>query len=109
VTPEYREWVREEARKIGSDGCSKVAEIHRDCCLEHDLAYFYGRDPRAAFVTRSWSLAAKISRSETDARFRECNQDADPLGKASPLAFWRWAGVRVGGWLAWRNHRKARP
>jgi hypothetical protein len=101
MTPEYREWVRGEAKRINSDGCSHVLDIHKDCCLEHDLAYYYGRSPQAAFVTRSWSLAAKCSRSSADARFRECNGDL--------IGLWRWAGVRVGGWNAWRKHRKARP
>ena len=109
MSPTYWTWVRAEASLIKSDGCSKVADIHKDCCYEHDLAYHYGRDPRASYAIKSWSLAAKISRSEADARFRKCNQELSSLGKASPLAGWRWLGLRVGGWLAWRNHRKVRP
>lgn len=100
--PAYKEWVQSEAAKIKSDGCTGVPDFHKDCCFEHDLAYYYGRDPRAAFVTKSWSLAAKISRSETDARFRECQGDL--------MGIWRWIFMKAGGsWLAWRRHRKVRP
>jgi hypothetical protein len=105
----YWDWVREQAQLIKADGCSGVPEINRVCCLEHDLAYFYGRSPQAAFVTKSWSLAAKCSRSDADARFRECNEDHSKLSRASLLAKWRWLGVRVGGWNAWRKHRQVRP
>lgn len=98
---DYIKWIREEASKINSDGCSGVIDISKDCCLEHDLAYYYGRDPSSAFVVKSWSLAAKISRSEADAAFRKCNGDL--------MGLWRWAGVRLAGWNAWRKHRKARP
>lgn len=106
----YWEWVKEQALLIKTDGCTGVIDFRKHCCYEHDLGYFYGRDPRHAFACRNtlispdrdveaWTLAAKISRSEADARFRQCN----------PIAKWRWIGVRLGGWNAWRKHRKERP
>lgn len=100
----YRGWVRAQAFGIKSDGCSKVLDIDRDCCFEHDLGYYYGRDPREAYRAHKagsedpWSLAAKCSRSEIDCRFGRCTK-----------VKWRWAGVRLLGWNAWRKHRKARP
>lgn len=105
---DYLKWVREEAKKINSDGCSGVPDFHKDCCLEHDLAYFWGRDPIEAYKLSSgphedgvlWSLAGKITRSEADARFRKCQGDL--------MGFWRWLGVRIGGRFAWNNHRKVR-
>lgn len=97
----YMEWIRREAKAINSDGCSHVLEIHKDCCYEHDLGYYYGRDPRQAYKLDDWSLAARISRKEVDARFEACN---------GPLMGWyRWLGVRIGGWNIWRKHRKLRP
>lgn len=95
----YREWVRGEAKKIGSDGCTCVAEFHPDCCFEHDLGYYYGRDPRSAFQV-GWPLADPVDRSFVDHRFRDCNPE---------ILFYRWWGVRMGGWNSWRKHRKARP
>lgn len=94
----YREWVREEARWIDSDGCTKSLEIHKDCCLEHDLAYFYGRDPRWAFLYHSWSMAPSISRAEADKRFWDCNG-----------LLYRYVAVRLLGGGIWRRHRKLRP
>jgi hypothetical protein len=101
---EYYDWIKAEALKINSDGCSRVLDIHKVCCYEHDLAYFYGRDPQKAYVV-GWGLAAKISRSDADEYFKHCNLLMGP----SALAWWRWMGVRLGGWNAWRKHRKERP
>lgn len=104
----YWDWVRAEAAAIKSDGCSKVSEWHRECCLEHDLGYYYGRDPREAFRS-DWASAPKIERGEVDRRFLDCMQERSPLRDGSPRAAVRWLGVRVGAWLAWRRHRKVRP
>lgn len=113
LTP-YGEWLVSQAKAIKSDGCSRVADINLVCCYEHDLGYYYGRDPREAYRLvpqsgpASWSLAAKISRSEVDARFRDCNLKMDPVWFDGD-AYLRWVGVRLGGWWAWRKHRKVRP
>lgn len=104
----YTEWVTAEAKAINSDGCSKVTDIHKICCYEHDLAYHYGRDPREAFQL-GWEKARKIDRGYADGVFRECNQTQSKLKDGSPMALWRWLGVRLGGWNAWRKHRKLRP
>lgn len=75
----YRAWVRVEARKIGSDGCTAVSEWHQDCCLEHDLACYFGRDPRLAFQLAvkgfqdPWAMAPVLSRRDADKRFAGCN------------------------------------
>jgi hypothetical protein len=104
----YEEWIKEEALKIKSDGCSKVPDFNKICCLEHDLAYHYGKDPKDAYH-EGWEKAQKVKRGYPDAEFRRCNQEKSKLKIGSPLAAWRWVGVRLGGWNAWRKHRKERP
>lgn len=97
---DYRKWVREEAFKIHSDGCSHALQIHRECCYEHDLGYYYGRDPRVAFQF-GWESSPQVTRREIDSRFRECH----PFG----VRVWRWMGVRLGGRGIWNRHRAVRP
>lgn len=106
--PLYKEWVRAEAKKINSDGCSVVFEINNFCCYVHDLEYYYGRRAAHAFHV-GWDNADKITRIDADLEFRKCNQEHSRFRISSPLAAWRWAGVRVLGWNAWRKHRKLRP
>jgi hypothetical protein len=107
VKPLYWEWVRSEAELLGSDGCSAVTGIKIDCCFEHDLAYRTGRDPRNAFLAfragylYPWAKAKRITRRDTDARFRQCLQNRSALGRYSPVAWYRWAGVRLFGGRRW--------
>lgn len=98
----YIKWVIEQAKLVGSDGCTVVADIYLPCCYEHDLGYHYGKDPRQAF-RYGWDRAAFISRGEVDKRFRECIQAGSPVGKWSPVSYIRWLGVRIGGWWAWKH------
>lgn len=102
----YWTWIRAEAARIGSDGCTHVTELGECCCLEHDLAYHFGRDPRHAFVISQvdpqdpWSLADRISFVETNNRFAGC------------LPWWlkyRWLGVMTAGYLIWQEKRKQIP
>jgi hypothetical protein len=97
---EYRKWLEEEAAKVGSDGCTCAAEWKKICCLEHDLSYYHGKNPRWAYYLKSWTLAYSISRLEADNHFMECS---------GGLSWWRWPAVRIGGWLAWKKHRLLRP
>lgn len=118
----YYNWIAIEARKIHSDGCSGVPDWHLKCCYEHDLGYYYGRDPRAAYAAflgadlgadgrpqDPWTLAGKIARSEIDARFRHCNraESVSPIGAVDAIV--RWLGVRIFGRGRWNDHRKERP
>lgn len=114
----YWDWVRSEATLIDTDGCSGVSGFRLDCCLEHDLGYYYGRDPRDAYrhyieidgvPEDYWSQAAKIDRKTVDARFRKCNQVKSKCGRWSPMALWRWIGVRIGGKKSWDEYRLERP
>jgi hypothetical protein len=116
-THSYSGWVKSEALWIDADGCSGPAAGFRViCCLEHDLAYYYGRDPRAAYrgwrdgvsFALVWAVAPPIDREEVDRRFRTCLQNEAATGKYSPMAWWRWAAVRIGGSRAWNKHREER-
>jgi hypothetical protein len=98
----YKDWVQHEASIINSDGCTAVSELYHYCCLEHDLGYHYGRDPRVAHE-RGWQAAPPINRSEVDKRFRQCIQSHSKLGKWSPVSWIRYAGVRVGGYFLWKH------
>lgn len=98
----YRAWVKREAKAVGSDGCTFVSELYHICCLEHDLGYRYGLDPRSAYMV-GWEKARPIARAEVDRRFRECIRAHSAFGRYSPIAFVRWLGVRVFGYFLW-NH-----
>lgn len=95
----YRDWIKQEALAVKTDGCTMSLDIFLHCCYEHDLAYYYGRDPRQAFEM-GWEKAERISRGEADRRYRSCNPH---------WLRYRWWLLCGGGWLAWRNHRKVRP
>mgnify|MGYP001579824009 FL=1 len=110
--PLYWEFVREEAAKIGSDGCSVVSELFHDACLQHDLAYWYAKDPKSAYaemllgIEDCWVEADPITRKEADAQFKQAIRAKSAFGKWSFIALVRWAGVRLGGRWAWRKHRR---
>jgi hypothetical protein len=104
MTEDYKRWVRAEAVKIKSDGCTASLEIKRECCYEHDLGYYYGRDPRDAFDlfkkghSQAWENAKKIGKVKLDIR----------LGNCSKL-YHRTLGTLIGGWGIWRRKRQERP
>lgn len=83
----YWDHVYAKAAQLNSDGCSYVTEAFHRCCLEHDIAYRTGRRVDGS----------TISRRAADKRFRECMQMRSRFGKLSPMAWWRWAGVRLFG------------
>ena len=112
MTP-YWEWVRSEAALIGTDGCSAVMGFHVECCFEHDLGFRRGKDPRAAYVLWRdgepdyWLKAAAITFEEANARFRRCHQNRSKFGRWSPMALWRWLGVKFGSRRTWDVYRSA--
>jgi hypothetical protein len=97
--PTYWLWIREEAARIKSDGCTLVSQLKQDCCFEHDLAYYYGKDPLDAFYV-GWPAARKITKAEADKEFAAC------CGK--PISLWRYPGVTIGGWFSWIKNRSQR-
>jgi len=110
--PLFWDWVREEAQKVKSDGCTKAIDFRKDCCYLHDLAYWHAKDPWDAYrhylngEENYWALAKDITRAEADALIRKCYQDKSLVDGFSLLAWTRWAGTRLGGWWAWRTHRR---
>lgn len=66
-----------------TDGCSMFPDgCYRDCCVEHDLAYFLGGDSE--------------DRRKADRRLRDCVSSKEGFHHRflGPLM---WLGVRVGG------------
>jgi hypothetical protein len=110
----YWDWIREEAKKINSDGCSTVPDFRVECCLEHDLGYFYGRSARSAYQKYlgdswdPWVDASRATRWQIDRIFWACNCRKSLLGKWSLMSLWRLVGVRVIGWMFWTEHRRER-
>lgn len=90
---DYWQRVRARAAALGSDGCTKVPDLYVDCCYEHDVHVRTGLTLHGQAMTKA----------DADARFRQCLQQHSPLGVLSPLSWWRWAGVRVYGWLQQRR------
>jgi hypothetical protein len=110
----YWDWIKVEALKINSDGCSRVIDFRKECCYLHDLAYYYGRDPKDAYKRYLldedyWAKADRISRKQADQCIKQCYHDKSPFNGLSPFVWTRYIGVRLGGWWPWRNHRKLRP
>ena len=106
----YWVWVRREAEKINSDGCSRVTQAFKSTCFEHDLSYYYGRDPRTAYAAflcghpDPWSEAKPITRRDADKLKADRLQARGPVGVL--FSTWRYVGIRIGGWKAWRAHRR---
>lgn len=90
---DYWQRVRARAHALGSDGCTKVPDFYVDCCYEHDVHVRTGLTLQGQALTKA----------DADARFRQCIQQHSPLGRLSPLSWWRWAGVRLYGWLEARR------
>lgn len=81
----YWALVRQRAKELGSDGCTGVVDFYLDCCLEHDIAY----------RTKADIYGLSRTNREADRDFRYCVQSRSPFGVLSPMAWWRWAGLRI--------------
>lgn len=108
----FWDWVEQESVLIKTDGCSKVSGAFRKRCRVHDLAYYFAKDPVDAYKlyvlgsSLYWLQAAPITKAQADAEFRKGIQSDSALGFFSPVAAWRWLGLRfLGGQAAWDSHR----
>ena len=89
----YADTVRAFAAFLRADACSGVPDLwFKACCNRHDLAYRRGIDP----------LGRPVTRRRADAQLWWCMAKESPLGRASPVAWLYWMGVRLLGWWAWR-------
>lgn len=91
----YWTTIRAIAQEMHSDGCSGVPDFYIDACYEHDYHYRYAETLYGFPVTRV----------EADARFRQVIQARSRFGRFSPMAAWRWVGLRLFGERAWETHR----
>ncbi len=89
----YWALVRRKARDLGSDGCTAVVDFYLDSCLEHDLHWRTGRTLHGH----------PISTAQANRRFRKVIQSRSRLGRFSPLAWVRWAGVSLGALILAHN------
>lgn len=116
MTVLYQAWVESEAALIVSDGCTGVSGFRRECCLEHDLAFYYARNPRTAYMgwvdhgdrELAWEEAAPITFEEANSDFKRCHARASKLGSfwwLNPVNLWRWRGVVRFSKRAWNAHR----
>jgi hypothetical protein len=108
----YYEFIDHEVGLIRSDGCSMVTGLRVQCCKVHDLEYHRGKSVSSAYTQYRvgnhdyWTAAAPITRKEADAHFKKCLHLNSPMGYLSPLAWIRYAGVRLFGGRAWDEHRR---
>ena len=89
----YWDRVYAAGARLNTDGCSFVSEAFHQCCVEHDIGYRTGKNVNGKPMTRA----------EVDRRFRECMQMRSRFGALSPMAWWRWAGVRLFGRRAYKK------
>lgn len=77
--------VRERAKEINSDGCSKVPDIYVESCYEHDIHWRTGKTIDGDC----------INETEANHRFRKVIQSRSFLRILSPLSWGRWLGVTL--------------
>lgn len=94
----YFERIRDEADRLGADGCTFGSAAFRDCCREHDCHYRCG-------VTLD---GEPITRDEADLRFRACMQNRSVLGWWSPMAHFRYWILKHFGQKAWDDNARSR-
>jgi len=83
----YWKKVRARAKELKSDGCTGVADIYLDACYEHDVHC----------RTHKTIYHLPLSSKEAATVFRERIHQMSWFNGLSPMAWWRWAGVRVLG------------
>jgi len=109
----YWDWVRHEAALINADGCTGVTNMYGECCLQHDLEFFWGKratDAYKQYVSGSmdpWLDAAPIDFAGANDNFKKCHFRQSKAGYLNLFAWWRYAVVRTRkGRAAWDAHRE---
>ena len=96
-TKEWRKFTEKDiadiALFINSDGCTGVPDFYLDCCIIHDWFYATHRDFNGNPKTKAFA----------DKVLEECIRKESWLGKWSPMAWWRWQGVKHWANKAWEG------
>lgn len=83
---------------------------------EHDIVYRIGRRPILIHHEAGGyelGYGEPVTRAWADARFRSVIQSLSIVRRAylpgwlSPMSWWRWTGVRLGGRRTWERYRAA--
>ena len=94
-TQNWKQFTEDDIARIGlfiaTDGCSGVPDFYLDCCIIHDWFYRTHRDFNGNPVSKSFA----------DKVFLNCIRKESWLGKASPMALWRYWAVKKFGKKAW--------
>lgn len=80
---------------IDSDGCTGIPDFYKEECIKHDFYYRtkHGFDGRL------------INKEKADLLFMRGIQNKSKFGKLSPMALWRYLGVRLFGNKAWLGNQ----
>ncbi len=102
------EWIRQEARRLGTDGCTGGREVYEDACYLHDVCYrthtlpvVVGTERLGEGIDEPRVCYVKLDREEADWAFAEVIRRMSPAGRWSPLAAARHLVVRLMGYWAW--------
>ena len=94
-TRDWRKLTERDFAEIGlfiaTDGCSGVPDFYLNCCIIHDWWY----------RTHHNLDGTPITFDEANRGMRQCIRQKSWLGRFSPMAWWRYWGVREFGRKAW--------
>lgn len=78
---------------IDSDGCTGVPDFYKAECIKHDFYYRTHHNFKGELISKEWA----------DLSFMRGIQSKSKFGKYSPMALWRYLGVRIFGRSAWEG------
>ena len=93
---DWRKLTSEDCKKIvefiQGDGCTGVPDFYKGCCDIHDWW----------FRTHRNLDGSPIAEAQANLGLKRCIQSKSLFGRWSPMAWWRWRGVKALGKRAWR-------
>lgn len=96
-TKEWTQFTEKDIADIGlfiaTDGCSGVPDFYLNCCIIHDWFYRTHCDFHGNPVTKNYA----------DGVLKQCIQSGSLFGRFSPMAWWRWWGVKQFGKKSWQG------
>lgn len=99
MTADYWKRIRDEADRLGTDGCTMAGPLFRDCCKRHDCEWRTG-------VTIDGD---PITYEESNERFLACMQSRSIFGYYTPVGWVRYWLVRSRfGQKAWDDNAECR-